>query len=50
MLKKLEIMFYVIVAMMVLYGIVCYVDIIAHNLNGGSDAQWNFFVQMVKRN
>lgn len=47
MLNKLKVIFWVMLMLFVAYGVVCYVDILAHNLSGGSDAQWNFLVRML---
>lgn len=49
MFKKLEIIMYVLIGLFVVYGIVCYADILAHNLSGGSDASWNLLVNMMEK-
>lgn len=43
-LKKWEIVLVVIGALLGAWLIVSYFDVIAHNLDGGTDAWWNFFV------
>lgn len=49
MLKKLEIVIYVLIGLFIVYGVVCYADILAHNLSGGSHASWNLLVNMMEK-
>lgn len=48
MLKKLEVVCYILIGMFVVYGVVCYADILAHNLSGGTDNNWNLLAQMLR--
>lgn len=43
--KILEKIFWVIIIAVVAYGIICYADILAHNLSGGSENSWNIFLR-----
>lgn len=49
MLKKLELLCYVLICMFVIYGVVCYTDILAHNFSGGTDNNWNLLAQMLRK-
>ena len=48
MLKKLEVVCYVLIGVFVVYGVVCYADILAHNFSGGTDNNWNLLAQMLR--
>lgn len=48
MLKRLEVLWYVMIGLFVVYVVVCYADILAHNLSGGTDNSWNLLVQMLR--
>ena len=48
MLKKLEVLWYVMIGLFVVYSIVCYADILAHNFSGGTDNNWNLLAQMLR--
>ena len=48
MLKKLEVLWCVMIGLFVVYSIVCYADILAHNFSGGSNNSWNLLVQMLR--
>ena len=48
MLKKLEVLWYVMIGLFVIYGVVCYADILAHNFSGGTDNNWNLLAQMLR--
>ena len=43
--KILEKIFWVIIIVVAAYGIICYADILAHNLSGGSENSWNIFLK-----
>ena len=43
--KILEKIFLVVIIAVVAYGIICYADILAHNLSGGSENSWNIFLR-----
>lgn len=49
MLKKLEVVCYVLIGLFVVYGVVCYADILAHNFSGGTDNNWNLLAQMLRK-
>ena len=48
MLKKLEVLWYVMIGLFVVYGVVCYADILAHNFSGGTNNNWNLLAQMLR--
>ena len=48
MLNKLEVLLHVMIGLFVVYGVVCYADILAHNFSGGTDNNWNLLAQMLR--
>ena len=48
MLKKLEVLWYVMIGLFVVYGVVCYADILAHNFSGGTENTWHLLAQMLR--
>lgn len=43
--KTLEKIFWVAVIFFIAYNVLCYVDILAHNLGDGAFASWNWWVK-----